>query len=514
MLKYSQDITDGGSIRMTLVTKKSLAICGIVLLLFSCSFIIMWIKKPITPIFHIEKVLFKLGEKERTIEVYVKVERGIIEPKRFLINDKNVSKWTIDSHVIKEGEEAKIILEYRWEMNKFYIIKLLTSDGRIASTGKILSPRIEPTLSLRIKNLTTILNSSLIRINVSYEAKGKGIDATDILLFSYLSFEKKSRKIVIFYDPDYMFDSALKRASTIISYLERYGVSLCKARFNDLEKFKRTPETILILVNPLKDKLGRKVENAMPAPLIDPDHDGYIRDNSNYNKSLLYDLMKDNGLIFITIGSLQPHKRILYANGTYTYTRDSFETFDAHKFFTDASGNESIIKGNFVIGNYTGVRISGTLGILKREASFGFDKEILEKYGLKYYAYGDYTLDYNGKKMNFTLPVFIRVGEGGWLVMGDEEYWLTDEQIAHELFLILLQSIWDSEWMPYGWYWDSGSDHYINSGILNVTENVETEYFSPNIINKQIIIRLIAVTYSYDLKKGMIIEESIVYEIS
>jgi hypothetical protein len=455
-------------------------------------------------------VFFNVGKEKRTIELYINVVKGIIEPRRFFINGENVSRWSIDKYVIGEGEKAKAILEYRWDMDKFYVIDMITADGQRASTGRVLSPKIEPDLTLKIRNITLTSNLNWSKIYVDYEVDASGIDLVDIFLFTYSSFEKKNRSVMIFFDSDYMSEIALRRAKIIIDYFSGYNVTLQKIRFNDLENIKNVEKAILILVNPLKDKLGRKIENAMPSPLIDPDNDGFI---NKYNKSILYRLMKDNGLIFVTVGSLQPHKRILYSNGTYIYPSDSFKPFDIHEFFTDASGDESIIKGNFMIGSYTGVRISGTLGIEGREASFGFDKEALERYNLKYYAYGDYTLHFDGKKMTLILPVFIRVGEGGLLFVGDEEYWLTDEQIARELFFIYLQSIWDSVWIPYGWYWDSGSDHYICAGKLRINERVETEQFPTYLINKQVLIRVVAVAYSNDLKKGGISEEEIVYYV-
>ena len=108
--------------------------------------------------------------------------------------------------------------------------------------------------------------------------------------------------------------------------------------------------------------------------------------------------------------------------------------------------------------------------------------------------------------MNLTLPVFIRVGEGGWLAMGDEEFWLTDEKFAHDLFSIYMQDIWDSQWIPYGWYWDSGSAFHNCSGILNTGGTLETEIIPSNIVNEKLVIRIIGIAYSSDLGKGITVE--------
>jgi hypothetical protein len=202
----------------------------------------------------------------------------------------------------------------------------------------------------------------------------------------------------------------------------------------------------------------------------------------------------------------------MYNNGTSAYAIDSFEPFDAHLFFTDASGNESIITGDFVLGDYVPVRISGSLGLSSRAASVKFDKDVLEKYGLEYYAYGDFAPHNVGSNLNLSLPIFIRVGEGGWLATGDEKYWLNHDQIAREIFFIYLQSVWDSQWIPYGWYWDNGADYLSSSGIVDVLSNIETEYFPSTLVHDNLIIRIVGVSYSSEVDIGLVSEEITVYE--
>ncbi|RLI27518.1 hypothetical protein DRO58_04205 [Candidatus Bathyarchaeota archaeon] len=444
----------------------------------------------------------------------MKVERGSIELKQILVNNVSVESWSADKLVASEGEEINCTLKYDWRMGEDYVFKVITVDNQSAEQV-VKAPVIHPNISIDIKNVSIISNSKFLRVNVAYRAHGEGIDTLHTILFTYSSFNKFNHTLYIFYDPDFMADESLKRADAIVKYFHRYGIEIYKIDFNALEILSKAmlQRSILIVVNPLKDKYGRRLEDALPAPLIDPDRDGKIKDNSRYGKSFIYDWMRDKGLIFITVGSLQPHKRILYKDGIYNYARDSFETFDVHLFFTDATGKEGIIEGRFILGDYSPTRITGTLGLSYREESFGFDKNALERYGLRYYGYGDYKLFREGVNFNLTLPVFIRVGKGGWLVMSDEGYWLSDEQLAHDLFLIYMQSVWDSEWIPYGWYWDNGGTFHECAGVLKVNDRLETGSIPSDIIGRKLVIRILGIAYSSDLKEGIVVEKVLEYPI-
>lgn len=488
-------------------------IVTVVLLLFLSGFAIYGVNRPGSPSFFIEDVSFKLGEDKRIIELYVRVERGSVELKQLFINNGTVYNWSAERRIVREGEETRCTLEYRWRMGEDYVIKLVTADGRFAELSTI-APETSPTLSVEIKDATVTLDSDFLKVKVTYEAEGNGTDTLHMLLFTYKSFERPNRTSYIFYDPDYMADESVKRADAIIRYFDRYNVTIYKADYKALEELsKAMPRIVLILVDPLRDGWGRRLENAIPAPLMDSDGDGRIRDDSRYGRSRLYDWMRDEGLILVTVGSLQPYKRLIYEDGAYSYARDSYNPFDAHLFLTDASGEESIINGNFMLGNYTPARISSTLGLSYREASFGFDKDAMEGYGLQYYAYGDYEPPYERYSLNLTLPAFIRVGEGGWLAMGDGGYWLSDDQLAHDLFLIYVQAVWESEWIPYGWYWDSGSAFNKGYGVMWVDGSLETELIPSDIVGNEIFIRFICIAFSSDLSRGVLVERGVEYKV-
>lgn len=471
------------------------------------------IRRPSTPLFSVRNISFRLGEDKRSIEFTVSVERGCVKLKDLFVNEAIVPEWEASKHTACEGEEIRCFFYYDWKMDKDYRIKLTTTEGQHAVlTGK--SPKFEPSLNLTVRDVNiTAQNSDFIQIKTKFEVYGRGVDSLKVLLFAYKSFNDSSRNTYIFYDPDYMAEESIRRADAIISYFNIYGLPIYKLDYQAIEALLRwgTPTAKrcnLIIVNPLKDSLDRRIFNALPAPLLDPNGNGFLRDDSRYGKSFVYDLMKDEGLTLITVGSLQPHKKILYKDGAYIWARDSLEPFDVHFFLTNASNKETIVK-NLASSpiDYSPVRISCTLGISHLEASMWFDKDAMEKHRLEYYAYGDYKPRY-GNPLNLAQPVFIRVGKGGWLAIGDEGLWLNDEQLAHNLFMVCLQAVWNSKWIPYGWYWDNCCAFYIRRGLLKVEDCLETELIPLNIINGRVLLRIIGVAYSSDLNTGIIVERT------
>jgi hypothetical protein len=486
----------------------------VVLLIFSLfiSGFLIYASNRVAPSFYLDRVSFKIDDDGRRVELYVKVLKGYVELNQFFVDDFPVD-WSADKYIIHEGESSFCILRFPWKAGEYYGLKVVTTDGRSADL-MVQAPTITPIFQFEIRNVSATSNFET-KIRVNFKIYSNGTDFVHILLFTYLYFNSSKRPIYVFYDPDYMPKESLKRAETIISYFKIYNVTIEKANYYALQELSRkTPKAILILINPLKDYQGRLLNNAAPAPLVDLNENGFLKDDSKYGKSLLYDWMKDNGLILVTIGSLQPYKRIIYSDGNYVYAKDSQAPFDAHLFLTDALGERSIINGSWVLGNYTPARISCSLGIAYRESSFGFDKSSMKRYGLQYYAYGDYGLSYEGTVLNLSLPVFIRVGSGGWLAMGDDEFYLSDKELAHDLFMICLHDVWDSVWVPYGWYWDNGAVFYNNYVAISLDGTVETELMPSNTLTDKLFVRLVGVAYSSDLNIGIISEQNLVYNFS
>ncbi|MEM2507103.1 MAG: hypothetical protein QXF61_08700 [Nitrososphaeria archaeon] len=444
-----------------------------------------------------------MGDK-RTIELYIRAVRGSVELKQFFVNGLSVLEWHCESRLILEGKTSKCILNYYWKMGKYYTVKVVAVDDSFAEVT-VKSPVYLPSLDLKVNNVSLLFNPETLKIDVSYHVCSNGTDWTHLLLFSYKMFDERVLPIYIFYDQRYMREESIKRADAIVEYFRAFNLSIEKVDYQGLEWLCRSmPKSVLILVNPLRDFRGNRLQNAIPAPLIDPDGDGFIKEHSKYGKSFLYDWMKDGGLIFISVGSIQPYKRILYRDGGYCYTYDSHDLFDAHYFLTDAYGDKSIINGFFVLGNYTPVRVSCSMGLHYRESDFGFDKDAMENYGLQFYCYGDYKLYFMGGVLNLSMPVFFRVGMGGWLAMGDDNYWLSNYEFAHDLFMIFLQKVWDSEWVPYGWYWDNGCSFYSGYGSLQAEGTLETEFIPFGIVGNKLFLRVVCIAYCDDFEAGLL----------
>lgn len=485
----------------------------IVLLLFISGFTIYFVNYPNKSQFYIDDISFKLGYDSRWLELSVKSEADTLELKQFFINSLTVYNWSTDKMMIRKGEHARCILEFPWKMGEDHVIRLVTVDNQSLDV-MVRAPIINPSLSLDLRDLKRTLTDGMLKVNIDYSIEGNGIDSAHVLIFVYNSFQVIERPLYIFIDPKYMSEEAVDRAEFIAKHLKSLNMTVDVLDYDRLEEVSRgMPRAILIIVNPLKDGFDRRLIDAAPSPLIDLNWNGYLRDDSKYGRSFLYDWMTDGGLILVTVGSNQPYKRVLYSDGHYKLTRDSFEDLDAHLFLTSVNGKESIIKGAGFLGDYSPVRISGSLGLSYREESYAFDKSALENYELSYYAYGEYKLNLGGKNLNLVLPVFIRVGKGGWLAMGDRDFWLSNEQLSHDLSLILLHSVWNSDWVPYGWYWDSGTSFHSGGGLIRARGSLETEMIPLNIIGEKLSIRVLCIAYSRDLERGIIVERVFEHQV-
>lgn len=486
---------------------------AVIVLLFAAGLAAYLVNRPPSPSFSFELASFQLGTSQRTIDVSIRANRGTVELNQFFINNRTVYNWIADKHIIKEADLARCVLEYPWKMGEDYEIRVVATDGRYTELTAS-APEVIPTLSMVAGDPNTSATAGLSKVSLTYSVDGHGIDNVHMLLFTYGAFQNLARPLYIFYDRNYMPDESIKRADAIVKFFQSYSLTVSKTDYKSLMNLSQaTPEVVLILVDPLKDHLGRTLQNVIPAGLVDRDEDRWIGNESRYGRSLLFDWMVDKGLVLVTVGSLEPYKRLLYEDGTYGYAKDSRSPFDAQVFLTNASSEESIINGSLVLGNYYPPRISGSLGLSYREASLGFDRDAMKRNGLQYYVYGDYKLPLDGATLNLSLPVFIRVGKGGWLAMGDEELWLSDGQLAHDLFLICLQAVWGSDWGPNGWNWDSCAAFHQSSGILSVNGSLITESIPLELSGSQVVIRVVCLGYSQDLNKGVIVEKLFEYRI-
>jgi hypothetical protein len=479
-----------------------LIILIIVFSIFSSTLVIMVLKAPISPIFHIQNISFNLNENSRSIELDILNKRGKLEIKKIIINNHELNNFTVKNITLSDNEKFNCKINYHWKMNELYVIEVISRSGAISN--KTISPSIEPNIDLNINQINTEVQDDFIKFNVNYNLSSTGTDTIKTILFSYKSYNISDREIYLFYDELFMSDESIDKANTIIMYFNQYNVNISKINYKSLDEIsKLRPKIMLIFINPLKNVKNQTVDNSIISPLIDYDEDGFVKNNSIYNKSTLYDWMMDDGLIFISIGSVKTYSNILSKNREIYSLKDYNNSLNKNMFLPISSPGEKIINSNFHLSEYFPSRISKTLGLSKRIEPFGYDKNIIEKNGIDYYAYCDYKVYLNEGILNLTLPVFIPVGEGGWLDLGDEEHIMDKEQIAHDLLMLYFHSIWDSEWIPYGWYWDSGSSVYSSTGKININGNINSENIPSNIINDKLCLKIITYAYNNDLNKGV-----------
>ncbi|MEM4577171.1 MAG: hypothetical protein QW701_07020 [Candidatus Nezhaarchaeales archaeon] len=465
----------------------------------------------------IKGILFTLGEEERSIELLVKAEGGAVEVEGVLVNGLAVEKSSISDRILAHGGEARYIFKYPWRMGEEYNIRIDLANGAFLKV-KAKAPVVEPNLKLEVCGVEVDRGSDSLKVRVGYKAEGNGTTSLHVMLFVYSSFNATFRNTYIFYDPDYMADEAIRLADALIEHFNSYGVPIYKLNYYALETMCESigspmKKSVLILVYPLKDSQGRRLFNVLPAPLLDPNGNGLLRDDSKHGKSRLYDMMFDEGLVLVTVGSLQPHKRILYRDGSYSWSRDYSGLVDVQEFLAGSSSREPILRSALhAYFTYSPTRISGTLGLSMLEAYSMFDGNALERQGLKYYAYGDYTLPLE-PGLNLAMPIFIRVGRGGWLAMADESLQLSEGQLAHDLFLVWVHAVWNSEWIPYGWYWDSGCSFYSSSGgLIKASGMLESEAIPLGAANYLLVLRVVGIASCSDTNSGLIIEELMSYE--
>ncbi|MCP8311983.1 MAG: hypothetical protein L6M37_03405 [Candidatus Methylarchaceae archaeon HK02M1] len=487
----------------------TLSIAVIVLLLASFFIFIPMYLFP--PGLLISEPNFLLRPDGRVIKIDVE-NRGLgaIELNRLFIDGTPILTWLPEKIILEKGEETSITISYHWLPEKIYnidVYALPDTRGYIEAE----SPVIEPNITLQLGNCTVQEIDGVKIVSVPYEIESLANDWIHVILFTYQYYDKYPRPLYVFYDPVFMAPSSIERASAFTELALNYGISAQRINYTMLEAIgKVRPPAMIIFFDPLMDWLGKEVHDALPGVVLDPDEDGHVRDDSAYGKSLLYDWMYDDGLILVTIGSTQPHKYILYTDGRVNFNLDSFKWSDASFFLTSGGEESELFRGNFGIGDYTPTRITSSLGIERWWSLQAFDKDSMTNEGIEFYSYGDYNLPYQGDLYNLTLPAFIRVGDGGWLALGDDYNQMSDEKVIHDLMMILLHAPWDSIWIPYGWYWDNSAKFYQTQGAeFCVDGTLNTEGIPSHIIDR-LTVRVLAIAYNSDYNE-ILIQEKFIY---
>ena len=479
------------------------------MLIFLASFFVFLPQQPTSKLF-ISDPDFVLKLEQRVIEIEIE-NRGDkdIEFQQLCINDTPILTWSPEKIILKKGEDTNVSISYHWLPEEEYIIDVYAYPD-VHGYIQAKSPVIEPKIIIEIGNGTLQEMGDLKVVSFPYKIESIATDWIHIILFTYKSFYAWNRPIYVLYDTVFMAPSSIDRASAFTELALKYGIPIQKINYSELGSIARDQvSSIVIFFDPLMDWLEKEVHDALPAVVLDPDKDGHVRDNSSYDKSLLYDWMFDNGLILVTIGSTQPHKYILNSDGRVSFNKDSFKWNDASFFLTTGGVESELLKGNFGIGDFTPTRITSSLGITNWWSLQGFDKDNIAQEGIDFYGYGDYNLLYQGVMYNLTLPAFINVGEGGWLALGDDYNQMSDEKVIHDLIMLLLHAPWDSEWIPYGFYWDNSSNFYqTQSGKYEINEVLSTEGIPSSLVDG-VSVRILLIAYNSDYNE-ILIQENLI----
>ena len=213
-----------------------------------------------------------------------------------------------------------------------------------------------------------------------------------------------------------------------------------------------------------------------------------------YGKSLIYDWEYTYGLIFVSLGSsLAPADWIIAKNGTAYRPLDLNLSEDA---FIDSL---NVFRGmGYSLIDPT--KAGYTLGIHQWGSFWQIDPSALTNN--EYYSYGIVN------PYGWLQLCFVRVGRGGWLYCGDG--WnLTDDEVAHDLCMILLHAPWNGEWIgDSSWAWNSNSAIYVVNGgkkIVNDTFSFGYSSMPP----KSLHIHIIILAYEADKNKYTLIEADV-----
>ncbi len=401
-----------------------------------------------------------------------------------------------DRKHLEPETSTNISVQYPWVSNQTYLLRVETKQG-FYDEAIIETPEIKPLLNFNLTDIVRDVNNNRTELTFSYNINSTGFSYVNTAFFIYKSYNLTNREIYIFYDQRYMPLSTIQRIDNFLSITKDFGMNVNKVNWEALEGLAESkPQVILILFNPLKGENGDVYYNSAPSCLLDPGEDGFIRNGSVYNKSLVYDWEKDHGLVFISVGSNQaPSKWIIAKNGT------AYEAIDkdhSDKFFIDTPGAFRGMGSNTIIPT----RIGQTLGLHAWFGSWRLDTSVLdESIGISnYYAYGFLP------NTNLSQPCYVKVGKGGWLY-GGSGLNIDDGGIMRDLAMIIQHAPWNGEWIGLNsWNYDSGFKYYpTNGGTLTKDDQISIGLIASEDVNT-FVLRILLFAYDSDGDKYVIAE--------
>jgi hypothetical protein len=411
--------------------------------------------------------------------------------------DNTECLFNVDRKHLEPGTSTNISIQYPWASNQTHLLRVETKQGSY-DEEIIKTPEIKPLMNFNLMGITQDESHNGTELTFSYSINITGFSYVNTALFIYKSYNLTNREIYIFHDQRYMPGSTIQRIDVFLSITKDLGINVEKVNWEALQGLvELKPQAILIFFNPLKSENGDVYYNSAPSCLLDPDEDGFIRNGSVYNKSIVYDWEKDHGLVFISVGSNRaPSEWIIAQNGTAYEPSDKDH---GDKFFIDTQGAFRAMGFNIV----TPTRIGQTLGLHAWFGSWRLDTSILEEFvGIEnYYSYGFLS------NTNLSQPCYVKVDKGGWLHYGDGLN-LDDGGIMRDLAMIILHAPWNGEWFgPNSWNYDSGFKYYpTNGGTLNKEDQISTGWIAGEDVNT-FVLRILLLAYDSDGNHYVITED-------
>jgi len=416
------------------------------------------------------------------------------------VNGGRVFTWYAENITLGDITTTRVFVYYPWAVDESYRVEVDVDDGKVWTTATAAPIAVYMNVEVESVVVSPPMRGLAGNVSVHYHINSSGY--SNMSMMAFLSgYEQRTLPVYVFYDTNFMPNETLKRADSLVKILSDFEYDVRKLDWIELEDVANNREScVLVVLNPLMDRNGTEVYDVLPSTITDRNKNGFIRDDSAYKKSYLYDWMLASGMVLITPDSTQPNWNIIYDNGRVEETGDKYGWNDAATMFTSASSG--VQRGFGSAGTpYTKLNIENTLGLITWNGKWGFAEDDLKNTSLQCYPYGTFMLRTGGGSSITYLPAFVRTRDGGWLTMGDivrqsKELW---DLKPFDLAMLILHEPWNMQWLEDGWNYDSARVYYpVVGGVLDLTSDITITLPKETVPQGKYTLRLVAIGYNDD----------------
>lgn len=446
----------------------------------------------------INSVAFRTSDR-RYIQVVLDV-RAPTSVRAVLVNGGRVFTWYAENLTMGSNSTTRVLVYYPWVAGTPYRVEVVVDDGRVWTTATATPIAIYMDFYVEDVEVSPPMKGLAGSLTVRCHINSSGYSNVSVMAF-LSKYEQRDLPVYVFYDRNSMPNETLERADTLVKVLSDFGFEVKKLNWIELEDVANRKEPcVLVVLNPLMGRNGTEVYDVLPSVITDRNKNGFIRDDSAYKKSYLYDWMVASGMVLITPDSTQPNWNIIYDDGRVEKTGDKYAWNDAATVLTPVTRNVQRGYGSAGL-SYSKLKIENTLDLLTWNGKWGFAEDDLKNTTLEYYPYGAFLLTTEEGSFVTYLPAFVRTQKGGWLTMGDlvrqnKELWaLKPLQLAK----LILHEPWNMQWLNGGWNYDSGKVEYpVAGGVLNLSSEITIALPEGAVPPGTYTLRLIAIGYNDD----------------